>query len=95
MMARQIAARGRLCAAHATDIRMRAEIRAGELLTEMKERGERAQPGEAGGEARRSDGSTRQPSHPTLTDLGVTKTQSSRWQKLAALPPGGPRDGDL
>src|SRR6185437_4159580 len=67
--------------AHATDIRMRAEIRAGELLTEMAERGERA----VRGQAQKSHGETFQPAQ--LSDLGVTKTQSSRWQKMAALPP--------
>lgn len=57
---------------YATDIRLRAEKRAGELLTEMANRGERARSGEA-------DGSGRQPSAPKLSDLGITKTQSSRW----------------
>lgn len=70
---------------HATDVRMRSEIRAGELLREMKVRGERAKPGDAGGG---TDSSGVRPSvNPTLSDLGVTKTQSSRWQKLASLAP--------
>jgi len=58
---------------------MRAQIRGGEILIEMAERGERAKSGEA-------DGSGRTPSVPRLTDLGVTKTESSRWQQLASLP---------
>ena len=60
---------------------MRAEIRAGELLAEMKMRGERQKPGDNP----RSVNSSR-PLPLKLTDIGVTKTQSSRWQKLAALP---------
>jgi N6-adenosine-specific RNA methylase IME4 len=64
----------------ATEIRMRAERRAGELLIEMEERGERAQPGD------KESGRGKKPlSRPTLADLGINKTQSSRWQKLAAL----------
>jgi hypothetical protein len=56
-------------------------FRTGELLREMKARGERQKAGEA-------DGRKRQPSTPKLSDLGINKTQSSRWQKLAALVPG-------
>jgi hypothetical protein len=65
--------------AKATDIRMRAERRCGELLREMAERGER----QGDGKPKRSHGAT---VSPKLSDLGVSKTQSSRWQALAALP---------
>ena len=59
---------------------MRAERRAGELLIEMKERGERRE------HSQRSHGETSEALPPKLSDLGINKTQSSRWQKLAALP---------
>jgi len=67
----------------ATDIRMRAEQRAGEMLAATP----KAVGGEYGGKAK-IDGSRSQPSNPTptLAELGITKTQSSKWQKLAALP---------
>jgi N6-adenosine-specific RNA methylase IME4 len=71
---------------HVTEIRVRAERRAGELLIEMKERGERQTPGEAGGKPNKIDGSKRRPSIPKLKDLGVSKTQSSQWQQLAGMP---------
>jgi hypothetical protein len=63
----------------ATEIKLRAERRAGELLATMPK-------AKGGGDT--STGSRAQPVQepPTLADLGVTKTQSSKWQKLAALP---------
>jgi hypothetical protein len=63
---------------HATEIRMRAERRAGELLREMAARGERHR---GGGDQKKGS----QDDTPKLADLGVTKSQSSRWQKLADL----------
>lgn len=81
---------------YATDIRLRAERRAGELLRAMKARGERAAVGRPNAEPVEID--KRYPDDtisavvstgdwpPKLADLGVTKLQSSRWQKLAELP---------
>ncbi len=57
------------------EIKLRAERRAGEILAELpKKRGSR--PPDAG----------LQPATPSLDKLGIDKTESSRWQKLAAIP---------
>lgn len=66
----------------ATDIRLRAERRAGDLLREMADRGER----DTGYGDRKSE------SHaaiPKLKDLVVTKTQSSRWHRVGLLDADG------
>lgn len=58
---------------HAAEIKLRAERRAGELLAELKlAGGDRKSPGAANAL--------------TLEELGVTKHQSSRWQREAAVP---------
>lgn len=73
---------------HATEIRMRAEIKAGELLAEMKQRGERQSE-----KQNLKRGPKSQPATSVkLSDLGITKDQSSRWQKLAALPKENERE---
>ena len=68
----------------ATEIRMRAERNAGELLVKMAERGERQKPGD---DPRGVNSRGAQPLKPKLADLGINKTQSSRWQALAELDP--------
>jgi hypothetical protein len=71
----------------AMEIRKRAEIRAGELLLEMKARGERADKNK---NLKRGDKVPKSPKVtsglPKLSDLGISKMESSRWQKLAKLP---------
>jgi len=63
----------------ATEIKVRAERRAGEMLAEM--------PKQDGGHAAkvkaRSHDVTEVPK--TLSEMGITKNESSRWQKLAAV----------
>ena len=69
----------------ATEIKVRAERRCGELLrTNLATPAER---GERGAEVRwgsRSNDATSQP--PTLADMGLTRDESSRYQQLAAMP---------
>jgi N6-adenosine-specific RNA methylase IME4 len=72
--------------AMATEIRMRAERRCGELLREMAERKERRSKGGDRGNQHKEAKSRDATLPPKLADLGINKTQSSRWQKLAALP---------
>jgi hypothetical protein len=67
-----------------TTLADRAERRAGEMLAQMKETGERAAKGETKQPDRMSHDVTF--AQTTLADLGVTRTQSSRWQKVAAIP---------
>lgn len=63
----------------ACEIRLRAERKAGELLA-RREKAKAAPGNQYTGPVERRDGSK------TLTDLGVTRDQSSRWQQLAKVP---------
>lgn len=58
---------------HAAEVRLRAERAAGELLAKMRL---------AGGDRRSSSAK----SQLRLEDLGITKHQSSRWQRAARVP---------
>jgi len=70
----------------AAEIRLRAERRAGQLLIEMEKN-----PGTRGAGRPRKDGTritrskTSTANTPKLEDIGVTKDQSSKWQRLAML----------
>jgi hypothetical protein len=66
----------------AAEIRIRAERRAGQLLKEMKENGQREN-NHGGDRKSRSRSSTMKT---TLADIGVSKDQSSQWQRLAEIP---------
>jgi hypothetical protein len=92
----------------AGEMRLRAEVRAGELLADMAKakgaangepgpgRGNKTRshdatafstPGVESGESTESIGDTLESEPPSrLADMGITKTQSSRWQQLATIP---------
>jgi hypothetical protein len=63
----------------ACEIRLRAERRAGQMLAEM-EKAKGGRPAE--NPSRSVTGFPKQ----TLDDLGISRPQSSRWQKLASIP---------
>lgn len=70
---------------YAAELRLRAERLAGKMLKEMAERGER--------HAGKGQSRAVLPSQPdtvsiaTLKDLGISNSQSARWQRRAALTP--------
>jgi hypothetical protein len=64
------------------EIRLRAERRAGQLLRQM----DKAKGSAQSGVGRRGENGMRSESTTTLRELGITKDQSSQWQRLAAIP---------
>lgn len=65
-----------------TEIKVRAERRAGQMLAEMpKAKGTQVKGGNAGGPIVVPPVNESK----TLADLGITKNESSRWQKLAGV----------
>jgi len=75
---KQALADGKDLLRHATEIKVRAERRCGEMLRDMQK--------STGGDAQRTRFQKGTESPPTLADMGIEKHQSSRWQKLAAVP---------
>jgi hypothetical protein len=69
----------------AAEIRLRAERRAGELLREMKDKRERRPEGGPGRGKKTVNGNDSF-SKPSLLELGITRNQSSQWQKVASIP---------
>ena len=64
----------------ACEIRLRAERKAGRLLSQM----EKAK-GARGSGSNQHRVRSRDETAPTLSEIGVSKSQSSRWQRLAAV----------
>jgi len=73
----------------ATEIKVRAERKAGEMLSASAANGERAGKSDGGkrsAEVRWGSKSDDATTHaPTLSDIGITKDQSHRWQQLASM----------
>jgi hypothetical protein len=71
----------------ATEIKVRAERKAGAMLTEMAARGERAKQGDGPkfDPANSSIAELATDKPKTLAELGVSKRESHRWQSLAGM----------
>lgn len=65
------------------EIKLRAERRAGEILREQEKNNQREK---RGGDRKSKSHDATLISPPKLSDLGVTKSQSSRWQESADVP---------
>jgi hypothetical protein len=70
----------------ATEIKIRAERRVGELLRDLAASGARETRGGDRMPKKAKSSTNDFASAPTLKSLGVTKDDSSLWQKLAAIP---------
>lgn len=68
----------------AAEIKLHATVRLGELAAELEKSKGAAQP--RGGPRARTRNVPARASPPTLSDLGITHSQSSRWQELARIP---------
>lgn len=74
------------------EIKIRAEIRAGELIKAMKEQGELASQGGYSGQIEKTLPNYSTCHHDRLNnpvkleDIGINETQSSRWQRMADVP---------
>jgi hypothetical protein len=71
----------------AAGIRIHAELRCGEILKKREKAKGAIEPGTKRGKATRSDDRTTS----KLADLGITKNQSSEWQRMAKDPGRGGR----
>jgi len=72
---------------YAREIRLRAERRAGELLRNMEQTRERATRGsDAFRGNQHAKVMSRHATSPSLSSLGISRDQSSKWQKLAGVP---------
>lgn len=74
---------GRANENRAAEVRLEAERKAGEMLKDMKERGERHN-GRGDNLPKSTKGTSE--GKPRLSDVGITKKESAKWQALAALP---------
>jgi hypothetical protein len=73
----------------AARVRIRAERRSGELIIEQHNTGSLRTQGSPKGTGNGNQYrvvTSSEPTSPKLSDLGITRDQSSQWQKLAAAP---------